>query len=449
MGSPLNVEVMTETEEHLTAEDSIDSYYIDVENAMCDLCEHSDDEASNYESDSDLLDGNYPVRYRYFHNATLDDNVDRLFTPEGSEDHGKMGDYLADLMSAELTQGAPYPGDLQDGEFLEGPRFCVYRTTEDCLVVMDQLLDEDVLLPVRIAESQEFHTARWYAVTMTQSRAVRVPVIEPRWYAERSRMTEPNDNATWRLSENKPFAVWCAEPEWWRDTHRQRFIWQAQLGRHLERRALELLWDTELGEEFIFPSCQANNYWWNVNTWYRRHLRRRLQARHDPEPWYLCDLRRLFADEGAVPDDWSDSEPEDDGWETGYSHSDWDDDDDFSDDGTDWPYDIGDWPRKDDRSDRWPDDDEDSGLGGSCGTDESSDDIVPEYLSAFGVSTQTTESLPSVQRNAAITRDPSRVVPTTITVTVLIDGKPARALIDTGSLCDFMSSTLADQLKLK
>ncbi|CAA7262758.1 unnamed protein product [Cyclocybe aegerita] len=56
--------------------------------------------------------------------------------------------------------------------------------------------------------------------------------------------------------------------------------------------------------------------------------------------------------------------------------------------------------------------------------------------------------LPAAQQNAAMVKDPSRVVPNPITVVVHVNGKPARALIDSGSLCDFMSSTLADQLKL-
>ena len=40
-------------------------------------------------------------------------------------------------------------------------------------------------------------------------------------------------------------------------------------------------------------------------------------------------------------------------------------------------------------------------------------------------------------------------VPKPIIVTVYINGHPARALIDSGSLGDFISSTLADQLGLK
>ncbi|KAI1786253.1 hypothetical protein LXA43DRAFT_898332, partial [Ganoderma leucocontextum] len=46
----------------------------------------------------------------------------------------------------------------------------------------------------------------------------------------------------------------------------------------------------------------------------------------------------------------------------------------------------------------------------------------------------------TVQRNAAIPRDMRRVIPEPIVVVVLINGQPARALLDTGSLADFMSA---------
>ncbi|PIL26323.1 hypothetical protein GSI_12079 [Ganoderma sinense ZZ0214-1] len=54
----------------------------------------------------------------------------------------------------------------------------------------------------------------------------------------------------------------------------------------------------------------------------------------------------------------------------------------------------------------------------------------------------------TVQRNAAIPRDLRRVIPEPIVVVVLINGQPACALLDTGSLADFMSAKLAHQLKV-
>jgi protein associated with RNAse G/E len=59
------------------------------------------------------------------------------------------------------------------------------------------------------------------------------------------------------------------------------------------------------------------------------------------------------------------------------------------------------------------------------------------------------DKYPAVQRNAASVKDKTRVLPKPVTLTVKIDGHPARALIDSGSLGDFMSTNLADQLKVK
>ncbi|KAF9470908.1 hypothetical protein BDN70DRAFT_763119, partial [Pholiota conissans] len=55
----------------------------------------------------------------------------------------------------------------------------------------------------------------------------------------------------------------------------------------------------------------------------------------------------------------------------------------------------------------------------------------------------------ALQRNASQVKQTGRAVAKPIVITVLIEGKPARALLDTGSLGDFISSTLVDQLHLK
>ena len=55
----------------------------------------------------------------------------------------------------------------------------------------------------------------------------------------------------------------------------------------------------------------------------------------------------------------------------------------------------------------------------------------------------------ALERNASSSRDAARVVPKPLVVVVNIEGHPARALLDSGSLGDFMSTSLADQLKVK
>ncbi|KIN96997.1 hypothetical protein M404DRAFT_32735 [Pisolithus tinctorius Marx 270] len=60
-----------------------------------------------------------------------------------------------------------------------------------------------------------------------------------------------------------------------------------------------------------------------------------------------------------------------------------------------------------------------------------------------------TDDRTTLQRNASITKDFTRKIPKPLVVVVHINGHPVRALIDTGSLADFMSVTLAEQLQVK
>ena len=54
-----------------------------------------------------------------------------------------------------------------------------------------------------------------------------------------------------------------------------------------------------------------------------------------------------------------------------------------------------------------------------------------------------------VHRSAAATRDPARQIAEPLRIVVSINGHRARALVDSGSLGDFMASSLADQLKVR
>ncbi|OSD01085.1 hypothetical protein PYCCODRAFT_1413464, partial [Trametes coccinea BRFM310] len=57
--------------------------------------------------------------------------------------------------------------------------------------------------------------------------------------------------------------------------------------------------------------------------------------------------------------------------------------------------------------------------------------------------------LAALQRNAAAPRDIKRLIPEPIVVIVTINGQRARALLDSGSLSDFMSAKFAHQLNIK
>ncbi|KAF8220956.1 hypothetical protein L208DRAFT_1536593, partial [Tricholoma matsutake] len=59
------------------------------------------------------------------------------------------------------------------------------------------------------------------------------------------------------------------------------------------------------------------------------------------------------------------------------------------------------------------------------------------------------DQLPTIERNAAVTRDAACVVPKPVIVVTRINGWSICALVDSGSLGNFMSMTLADQLCVK
>ena len=54
----------------------------------------------------------------------------------------------------------------------------------------------------------------------------------------------------------------------------------------------------------------------------------------------------------------------------------------------------------------------------------------------------------AIQHNAAVAKDFKCLIPKLVVVMVEINDHPARALIDTGSLADFMSTNLAEQLDM-
>ena len=87
-----------------------------------------------------------------------------------------------------------------------------------------------------------------------------------------------------------------------------------------------------------------------------------------------------------------------------------------------------------------------SDLGSPRGCDVSSHHIE---LNAIEKARSGHSGYTALQRNAAVTRDFTRTIPRPVVVTVHVDGQPARALIDTGSLADFMSLTLTEQLRVK
>lgn len=71
-----------------------------------------------------------------------------------------------------------------------------------------------------------------------------------------------------------------------------------------------------------------------------------------------------------------------------------------------------------------------------------------EELEFFGQQVEM-GTYPAIQQNSAGRRDAIRSVPRPLVVVVNVNGHPARALIDSGSLGDFMSTSLAQQLSVQ
>jgi hypothetical protein len=74
-----------------------------------------------------------------------------------------------------------------------------------------------------------------------------------------------------------------------------------------------------------------------------------------------------------------------------------------------------------------------------------------EYEIIIGLHGQQVEAgtYPAIQRNSSAVKDAKRFIPKPVVIVVQINGHPCRALVDSGSLGDFISSTLAEQLRVQ
>ncbi|KAJ6523055.1 hypothetical protein B0H19DRAFT_1078033 [Mycena capillaripes] len=59
------------------------------------------------------------------------------------------------------------------------------------------------------------------------------------------------------------------------------------------------------------------------------------------------------------------------------------------------------------------------------------------------------DRIEAIERNAMVPRDFRRCLPKPVIIQVMVNNKPVRALLDTGSMADFISTTLVDRLALK
>lgn len=86
-------------------------------------------------------------------------------------------------------------------------------------------------------------------------------------------------------------------------------------------------------------------------------------------------------------------------------------------------------------------------IGLSCM--EFSEDAVTHRDVECNKAVPSNNSYPALEQNPTITKDVTWMIPKLVIIIVHVNGQPARALVDTGSLADFMLSNLAEQLKVK
>jgi hypothetical protein len=100
---------------------------------------------------------------------------------------------------------------------------------------------------------------------------------------------------------------------------------------------------------------------------------------------------------------------------------------------------------------REPDPDEAQRVSDHAGSENGNEDDEFEHCTQLLMARLTDRGLqtPHIERNAARVRDNGRVIPRPIIIAVSAEGQPVRALLDSGSLADFISTKLVDQLKLK
>ncbi|CAA7268278.1 unnamed protein product [Cyclocybe aegerita] len=372
------------------------AYFMEIESAACriedlDFEEELEGETIAEEelNDSDAETLNELTPEDKVRNMTYKEMAQNIYDPDGQ---GKVGDPLSTQVEFMLESMRPYPGD-PSWESKVNDRFCVYSVGESKLCILDEVTGEQEILEVSKALRPDFLVGRWYAIRRTQETRVRVTPL-PRWHKV---MKVPWDcwknNVAWRLSHGSDFSSYFVSSKEERE-EMERF--EIRFDRDLDQYHV-IDWQLEL--HFPIGVNKLMHPQRNIRVWYSRQIKKGIAAVFQMD-WLMSDdygLKHMFEGEE------NESAQE-------------------VDDNSDVALDIQD--------------------------DDDSDDS-DNYFIELNAAQMEENVLPAVQRNAALTQDPSRIVPNPIRVAVKINGNMCNALIDTGSLCDFMSSTVADQLRLK
>lgn len=419
-------------------------------------------EQANEESLFDLSQGTWRTASRFNYREP------RLWAMSDSAP-GRVGDLLAMRAMEHLEFMAPYPGDTvqvaaaRHRAGMADSRFLVMEVDSAQHLIMDGLVD--TYIPTERLLDPKFRLANWYA----ESRADALEIVLPDetvWMGG-PRMGDALVDGAW-LELSRGTCDYIGDPVGCDQWTRFRVT---RSDRHTIR-----IRDVVRNVTTVISTFLLRNPLLDLKGWWGARLRERPL---DVEAWEReqegedddCDSDSDFDDDDDVPGLAlvHDSDSEDEKSELSELDT--------------WSVEVEDTDRSSDLLDLFSEDDSDTDDEGvrvnlellgetefddlpalaevddsDVGESEDEDGESPidigklldeaVMMELFGAQVPR-GSFAAVQRNAAVTKDATRVVPKPIVVVTKVNGHPARALLDSGSLGDFMSTTLADQLKVK
>ncbi|KAJ3778495.1 hypothetical protein FB446DRAFT_783309 [Lentinula raphanica] len=302
-----------------------------------------------------------------------------------------FGDPVAEQLEYLLHKGAPYAGeDDADESFTDVERFCAVRVSNSEYVLLDSTLDDnDFIIPMRQLLDPDFRPVEWF-------NHVRECSKEPTLWVQEGRNRSMGDPRGKRVAQilngsdeypGRRLAYLSAEHYLFGETGELRFncFTSESCPRHY------VVVDSLLKLRWPLPMRLIDDPRFDVYRWYCKRLvalfRKCFAWDFWKEPSFLDQFLSLVNGEDLM------------GSQLGDKYL---------------------WCHL------------------TC----------PLELQLNGVQIPS-DQYPALQRNVARVRDPGRKVARPIVIVVQINGQPVTALLDSGSLGTFMSTTLIDQLKFK
>ncbi|KAG6913321.1 hypothetical protein DXG01_007762, partial [Tephrocybe rancida] len=306
-----------------------------------------------------------------------------------------LGEATARKLQYMLELHQPYPGDPANVLQYKGTRFFAYQIANGDLCLWDHVRDYEAFIPVTDVACRDFLIGTWYAEICSANSGV--PLMHRDDYSSWLSVDPWAWNAERVLSLGSPYSCerWISQefgPRRFFVTRKNRDMYR------IEDKILEFV--THIEAEHLF------NPRFDIVSWYERRLSRAYSnLEHDMFP----------------PEDHDDLDP-------GFLLF-----------GPLLPADA-EIQYVDDLVKLWV-----KNLN-RVNIQDKGDRLTVLELNGQQVEAGT---YPALLRHNVKRRDPARAVPKPLVIVVKIDGHPVRALVDSGSLGDFMSSTIAEQLKVK